>query len=432
MRTLRIDFTNTAVSYPEGALAGRKGEHLMTQLALSLPEELTGAEIEYHRIAFCRYGKEERILTNRITETESGDRAYRVGNTIYCKLWHDITSAQGLFFNVEGCQEQNGEETLLCKSLRGRLHFQSAVTGEEGFADTPHSSPRDGITPHIGENGNWFTGTQDMGVSAAGQTGAAGPKGDPGAPGLPGVTPHIDSATRHWMVGETDTGIPAEGMPGPHGTDGADGVSPTVAVASNTAAEYKLTITDKNGAITTPNLKGQDGAGSGSVSVTVGETVTGAPGTNAAVTNAGTASAPILRFTIPRGNPGAQGPAGAQGDTPVRGTDYWTADDVAAINAQISTAVAGKQDQPEQVTSGTNIALADNTEYRLAAVSSLTLAYPAGNFECWLSITTIATGAVTVTFPSSTRYIGTPPIFANGEVWELSIKDGIVIAAKAV
>jgi len=90
-------------------------------------------------------------------------------------------------------------------------------------------------------------------------------------------------------------------------------VSPTVSVVSNTGTEYRLTITDKNGSITTPNLKGQNGAGSGSVSVTVGETTTGAPGSNATVTNSGTASAPVLNFTIPRGDKGETGPKGEPG-----------------------------------------------------------------------------------------------------------------------
>ena len=313
MRTVRIDFTNQSVSYPDGTLAGRRGEHLMTQLIISLPEEMGASEIEYYRLAFCRYGNEERILTNRITEATEGDRAYRSGNLIYCKLWHDLTDAQGLFFNVEGCREKNGEEVLLCKSPRARLSFQSAVSGEESAADTPLSSPRDGITPHIGANGNWFLGSQDTGVSAAGQKGEPGEAGAPGTPGQPGITPHIDSATKHWMTGDTDTGISAEGTPGPHGANGADGVSPTVSVASNTGTEYRLTITDKNGSITTPNLKGQNGAGSGSVSVTVGETTTGAPGSNATVTNSGTASAPVLNFTIPRGDKGETGPKGEPG-----------------------------------------------------------------------------------------------------------------------
>lgn len=41
----------------------------------------------------------------------------------------------------------------------------------------------DGLTPHIGENGNWWVGDTDTGVSAK------GPKGDPGPQGPPGEIP---------------------------------------------------------------------------------------------------------------------------------------------------------------------------------------------------------------------------------------------------
>lgn len=60
-----------------------------------------------------------------------------------------------------------------------------------------------------------------------------------------------------------------------------------------------------------------DNSGGGStVSVNVGETATGEPGTNASVTNSGDETNVVLNFTIPRGNPGPtgkQGPAGAPG-----------------------------------------------------------------------------------------------------------------------
>lgn len=83
-----------------------------------------------------------------------------------------------------------------------------------------------------------------------------------------------------------------------------------------------------------------------------------------------------------------------------------------------------------QVTTGSNITLADNTEYRLADVTTLTLTYPTGNFECWMRLTFAASGNVTVTLPAGTKYIGTTPDFKNGETWEMSIKDGVVIAQK--
>lgn len=83
-----------------------------------------------------------------------------------------------------------------------------------------------------------------------------------------------------------------------------------------------------------------------------------------------------------------------------------------------------------KVSTGSNIALADNTEYRLTDVTTLTLTYPTGDFECWMRLTFAASGDITVTLPTTTQYIGTTPAFANGETWELSIKDGVVIAQK--
>ena len=84
----------------------------------------------------------------------------------------------------------------------------------------------------------------------------------------------------------------------------------------------------------------------------------------------------------------------------------------------------------KQVTAGSNITLADNTEYRLTDVTTLNLSYPTGDFECWMRLSFAASGNVTVTLPTGTRYIGNAPSFANGETWEMSIKDGVVIAQK--
>ena len=83
-----------------------------------------------------------------------------------------------------------------------------------------------------------------------------------------------------------------------------------------------------------------------------------------------------------------------------------------------------------KVSKGSNITLADNTEYRLTDVTTLNLSYPTGNFECWMRLTFASSGNVTVTLPAGTKYIGTAPDFKNGETWEMSIKDGVVIAQK--
>ena len=65
----------------------------------------------------------------------------------------------------------------------------------------------DGITPHIGENGNWFIGEDDTGVPA---TGPAGNQGLPGKDGEDGYTP----------VKGVDY---FDGQPGADGKPGADG-----------------------------------------------------------------------------------------------------------------------------------------------------------------------------------------------------------------
>lgn len=83
----------------------------------------------------------------------------------------------------------------------------------------------------------------------------------------------------------------------------------------------------------------------------------------------------------------------------------------------------------KKVSTGTNIILEDNTEYRLENVTSLTISYPDTEFECWVRLKFAADGDIAVTMPES-KYIGSAPTFANGETWELSIKDGVVIAQK--
>lgn len=87
--------------------------------------------------------------------------------------------------------------------------------------------------------------------------------------------------------------------------------------------------------------------------------------------------------------------------------------------------------KPAQITTKSeDITLADNTEYRLYGVARLKLTYPEGNFECWMRLSFTDYTTITVTFPPTTKYIGIAPDFKEDETWELSIKDGVVIAQK--
>ena len=61
---------------------------------------------------------------------------------------------------------------------------------------------RDGVTPHIGQNGNWWSGDVDLGLPSRGEA---------------GVTPHI-SADGFWCLGEYKTEVRALGRDGINGS----------------------------------------------------------------------------------------------------------------------------------------------------------------------------------------------------------------------
>lgn len=126
-----------------------------------------------------------------------------------------------------------------------------------------------------------------------------------------------------------------------------------------------------------------------------------------------------------KGEKGDKGEPGTPGAPGVPGSDATvTKNNVVAALGYTPQAVSA------QVTAGTEITLADNTEYRLENVATLTLTYPMGNFECWLKLTFAASGSITVTLPTGTKYIGNAPNFASGETWELSFKDKVLAAQK--
>lgn len=60
-------------------------------------------------------------------------------------------------------------------------------------------------------------------------------------------------------------------------------------------------------------IPGPQGPAGQAATITVGSTLTGAPGTQAVVSNSGTTSNAVLNFIIPEGQPGSIGPQGPQG-----------------------------------------------------------------------------------------------------------------------
>ena len=95
----------------------------------------------------------------------------------------------------------------LLDAVKGEINnaIEDAVASGEFKGD-------DGVTPHIGSNGNWYIGDTDTGISAK------------GAKGDNGITPHIGD-NGNWYIGTTDTGISAKGVKGDPGENGKDGDS---------------------------------------------------------------------------------------------------------------------------------------------------------------------------------------------------------------
>lgn len=95
----------------------------------------------------------------------------------------------------------------LLDAVKGEINnaIEDAVASGEFKGD-------DGVTPHIGSNGNWYIGDTDTGISAKGTKGESG------------ITPHIGD-NGNWYIGTTDTGISAKGVKGDPGENGKDGDS---------------------------------------------------------------------------------------------------------------------------------------------------------------------------------------------------------------
>lgn len=132
------------------------------------------------------------------------------------------------------------------------------------------------------------------------------------------------------------------------------------------------------------------------------------------------------------GDVGALSPEDASGISPLMdGTAQAGSSQKYARADHVHPSDAAKQNAASRMTSATTsvLTLEDNKEYVLTMISSLTLSYPGGNFECWLKVKTRTSGTVTIKFPSS-AYIGYAPTFGNDETWEISIKDGVIIAQK--
>ena len=170
---------------------------------------------------------------------------------------------------ADGKDGKDGITPLIGANGNWFLGEEDTGLPSRGVPGTAGKDGQDGITPTIGDNGNWYFNGVDSGKPSRGATGATGADGAPGkdgadgAPGAPGadgpagkngvngITPHIGD-NGNWYIGDTDTGLPSRGAMGPAGADGTDGQD-----APQDAVRYsEQTLTDEQKAQACQNLGG--------------------------------------------------------------------------------------------------------------------------------------------------------------------------------
>lgn len=84
---------------------------------------------------------------------------------------------------------------------------KDGTNGKDGADGKPGAAGADGVTPHIGDNGNWYIGSTDTGQPSRG---AAGAKGDTGADGKTPVkgTDYWTAADKQEIVNSVIAALP--------------------------------------------------------------------------------------------------------------------------------------------------------------------------------------------------------------------------------
>lgn len=116
-------------------------------------------------------------------------------------------------------------EALAQAKASGEFDGADGADGKDGAPGqdgAPGADGKDGITPTIGDNGNWYLGETDTGKSSRGEEGPQGPRGETGLQGIQGPQGEKGDTGPAGPKGDTgDTG--PQGIQGPAGPQGPQG-----------------------------------------------------------------------------------------------------------------------------------------------------------------------------------------------------------------
>lgn len=235
-------------------------------------------------------------------------------------------------------------------------------------------------------------------------SGAPGPQGDAG----PYFTPSVSAdGVLTWDNGAGLENPPPALIKGPKGDTGSGLV----------ILGYYETLADLQSAIPEPETGAAYGVGVSApydIYVYAGQWVNNGP------------------IQGPAGADGADGAQGEPGPNLVSGqTETALAGILRGDGAHVTVAQAGTDyalpaAAIENDGAAQTLALLDNREYTFSVpLTSLVLSFPAGRFESWLAFT-VGEGFV-FTPPTGAKVIGSVPEFTQGQQYELSIKNGVMV-----
>ncbi len=208
------------------------------------------------------------------------------------------------------------------------LVFQGAYSSTANYAlnDAVTYSGSSWLSLVGGNHGNlpgaspaaWAVLAQAGAVGATGATGAAGAAGTVGPQGPAGTQGPV-GATGAAGINFRGTWVSGSG----YAVNDAVtfGGATYLAQTANNSVEPD-TNAQVWSVLAAAGLAGPTGAAGTAATVSVGQVITGAAGTNASVTNSGTASAVVLNFTIPQGAAGTGGGTGTGGGGGTSGVPY--------------------------------------------------------------------------------------------------------------
>lgn len=206
----------------------------------------------------------------------------------------------------------------------GNVELTADDVGAATTGDIPNKLPNpQSLSLMAGDDTVLYDGSQAQSLTiTAEQIGAAtsaqGKKADTSVQSVNGVKP--DSSGNVEVGAGEGTVKSVNGVqPDGEGNVEVDAQSVGTTDGSNVQAKINAVELGLDSTVKTVNGVGPDDdgnvnvGGAATVTVDVGSTVTGEPGSEASVTNSGTQQNVVLNFTIPRGATGAQGPKGDAG-----------------------------------------------------------------------------------------------------------------------